>query len=610
MKEIGPKPAGGNCTFTLWAPMRRKVQVHILEPVEMTIQMERDEQGYWTAQVEGVGQGARYLYRLDDSLERPDPASPFQPDGVHGPSMVVDQKLFCWNATDPNISLNDYIIYEMHVGTFTDEGTFTSAIGKLTELKDLGVNAVEVMPVAQFPGKRNWGYDGVYPFAVQNSYGGPDGLKAFVNECHKLNLAVVLDVVYNHLGPEGNYLRDFGPYFTNRYRTPWGESLNFDGAYSDGVCDFFIANALQWLRHFHVDALRIDAVHAISDMGARPFLSRLAAAVKREFSGHNPPKYLIAESDLNDSRIIRSRQEGGFELDTQWSDDFHHSLHTLLTGENRGYYADFGDIDHMYRALQNGFCYAGQYSVARKRTHGNDVSQMHTRNFVVCSQNHDQVGNRMLGDRLISLSDTRRAKLAAASVLLSPYIPMLFMGEEYGEDNPFLYFADHSDRSLKQAVREGRKGEFSEFHEQGELPDPFSPDTFNRSKIDWSKKRTGPNVRMLDFYKELIRLRKSCEAIGPCPREKLKISRHAGSVISVHYLYPDAPAICFFNFGSDVRSFEYASDRNWKKVFDACTFDDAHQATGLPGTISKTSANLMLEPYQSAVYIAEAKQGP
>lgn len=604
MKEARPKVTGGSCTFTVWAPLRRQVDVHIIGPGEKIVPMAQDESGYWTARVDGISHGALYRYRLDDSIERPDPASPCQPEGVHGPSMVVDHKLFRWEMSEPHIALNDYIIYEMHVGTFTEEGTFASAIGKLTQLSDLGVNAVELMPVAQFPGTRNWGYDGVYPFAVQNSYGGPDGLKAFVNECHKLNLAVILDVIYNHLGPEGNYLRDFGPYFTDRYKTPWGESINFDGAYSDAVCDFFISNALQWLLDFHVDALRIDAVHAISDMGARPFLSRLAGAVKQEFYDPAHPKYLIAESDLNDSRIIRSPREGGFGIDAQWSDDFHHSLHTLLTGEKRGYYADFGNMDHMLRTLRNGFCYSGDYSAARKRTHGNDVSDLHTGRFVVCSQNHDQIGNRMLGERLITISDQERARLAASAVILSPYIPLLFMGEEHGEDNPFLYFADHSDVDLKRAVREGRKAEFAEFHGDGQPPDPFDLATFQRSKIDWAKAQTGPHLRMLRFYKELIRLRKTYKAIGPCHRDSLKISRYAESVIVIHYLYPDAPVVCFLNFGSTAQEFGWTADRNLEIVFDSRAFDETHECTHLPETFKQGTICLMLEPYQSAVYIA------
>lgn len=604
MREIGPKVSGNSCTLTVWAPLRKTMDVHFLEPVDRLVPMSRDELGYWTARVDGIGHGALYRYRLDGSLERPDPASPAQPQGVHGASMVLDHSRFKWVDLQPRIDLNDYIVYEIHIGTFTGEGTFASAAARLSELDELGVNAVEIMPVAQFPGNRNWGYDGVYPFAVQNSYGGADGLKALVAEAHRQNMAAILDVVYNHLGPEGNYLRDFGPYFTNRYKTPWGESLNFDGPYSDGACDFFIENALYLFRQFHFDALRVDAVHAISDMGARPFLQRLAEAVDDESARSGSKKYLIAESDLNDSRVIRDRAEGGFGMNAQWSDDFHHSLHTLLTGESRGYYADFGTIEHLVRTLKKGFYYSGDYSVARKRTHGNDASGFHTGRFVVGSQNHDQVGNRMLGERLISLSDFERAKLAASAVMLSPYIPLLFMGEEYGEDNPFLYFADHTDESLKQAVRAGRKAEFAEFHEAGEPPDPFALQTFMKSKLDWEKRKQEPHSTMLRFYRELIRVRKSCPAIAPCSRDRLEVIRHDNTpAVSIHYLHEAEPAVCCFNFGRSAVKVSLTAEGKWEKVFDSRAVEWSEKAAPAPGRIESRSQEFTLEPYQSAVYV-------
>ncbi len=608
MKAIGQHLDAGYCSFTVWAPFCEKVQLHILEPVDRLVPMSRDDEGYWVARVEGVSHGDLYRYRLDDSIERADPASPSQPLGVHGPSMVVDQSRFRWDDVSPGWKLEEYIIYEMHVGTFTREGTFASASARLHELSELGVNAVEIMPVAQFPGKRNWGYDGVYPFAVQNSYGGFDGLKAFVNATHRENIAVVLDVVYNHLGPEGNYLPDFGPYFTDRYRTPWGESINFDGPYSDAVCDYFIQNAIYWLREFHVDALRIDAVHAITDTGARPFLLRLAEAVEAESRRSGLQKYLIAESDLNDSRIIRGRDQGGFGIHAQWSDDFHHSVHTLLTGESRGYYSDFGGIEDMIRTLKRGFCYSGDYSKARKRSHGNDVSQMHTGRFVVCSQNHDQVGNRMLGERLVTLTDTRRTWLAAAAVILSPYIPLLFMGEEHGEDNPFIYFADHTDESLKKAVREGRRREFAEFHESGEPPDPFALLTFEKSQIDRDKRTKEPYSYTFAFYKELIRVRRSCPAIAPCGREKLEVDRCGGtSVISIHYLDDVEPAVCLLNFGKEPASIPWNFAGRWNKRFDSISFGRTPESSSLPDVLGDGDG-LRLEPYQSAVYISKSTE--
>lgn len=604
MKEIGSKLTGNSCTFTVWAPMRKRVDLRIIDPPEKLIPMSRDDGGCWTASVDGIRDGALYRYRLDNSVERADPASAFQPEGVHGPSMVVDHKRFSWNHPSPSTKLSDYIVYELHIGTFSNEGTFASAASRLGELSNLGINAVEVMPLAQFPGRRNWGYDGVYPFAVQNSYGGVDGFKSFIDEAHGKNLAVILDVVYNHLGPEGNYLRDFGPYFSRRYTTPWGESLNFDGAYSDRVCDFFIANALYWFREFHVDALRLDAVHAIYDMGARPFLQRLAETIQRESDKTGTKKYLIAESDLNDSRIMRDRDTGGFGMDAQWSDDFHHSLHTLLTGESRGYYADFGSIGHMVRALRESFCYSGEYSAARKRTHGNDVSDFHTGRFVVCSQNHDQVGNRMMGERLISITDFERAKLAAAAVLLSPYIPLLFMGEEHGEDNPFLYFADHSDKPLLEAVRKGRKAEFAEFRETGEPPDPFDPWTFERSKIDWDKRKKEPYSIMYRFYKELINLRRTHAAISPASRDRIKIVGYDDTqVVSIEYLHDTEPALVFFNFSGLAAEITPHARRKWKKVFD--TKDDQRSANAMlmPADLTDSTNGLRIDAYQCAVYI-------
>ncbi len=608
MRNIGAEITADGCEFTLWAPFRKEVELHVLSPVERLVKMCRDDSGYWTAHVKGVGNEALYFYRLDGAIERPDPASRFQPQGVHGPSAVVDMSKFHWSSTAPGTALSRYIIYELHVGTFTEEGRFASATERLSELGSIGINAVEVMPIAQFPGKRNWGYDGVYPFAPHESYGGVDGFKSFVDAAHSLRLSVILDVVYNHLGPEGNYLRDFGPYFTDRYKTPWGESINFDGPYSDEVCDFFIGNALYWIREFQVDALRLDAVHAINDMGARPFLRRLADAVEEESERSGINKYLIAESDLNDSKIIRKDEQGGFGIHAQWSDDFHHSVHTLMTGESRGYYADFGNVDHMQKTLQNGFCYSGDYSTARRRSHGNDASDMDTSHFVVCAQNHDQVGNRMLGERLISLTDTRRARFAAATVLLSPYIPLLFMGEEYGEDNPFLYFADHSDESLREAVRMGRREEFADFHDSGEPPDPFDFQTFERSRIDWSKKEREPYSAMLRYYRALIATRRKYSAISAGPRDRVGVKRFESTdVLSAYYVHDTEPAVCLFNFGGAQAVIDFDFPGEWKRVFDTADGGSPPESERSIEVRDNDGVRLLLEPFQSAVYVSARK---
>ncbi|MCR4426916.1 MAG: malto-oligosyltrehalose trehalohydrolase, partial [Firmicutes bacterium] len=359
----------GVCGFEVWAPRSRSVQLRLVAPHERLITITREERGYYRARVRGVEPGTLYYYRLDGELDRPDPASRYQPEGVHGPSMVVDPSAFVWSDGEwRGVAQEDLIIYELHIGTFTSEGTFESAVPKLDALVELGVTAVELMPVAQFPGGRNWGYDGVYPYAVQNSYGGPDGLKRLVDACHRLGLSVYLDVVYNHLGPEGNYLGDFGPYFTDRYRGAWGPALNFDGPESDEVRRFFIQNALYWITEFHMDGLRLDAIHGIIDTSARRFLAELASRVHRTADKIGRTVHLIAESDLNDARVIRPREMGGDGLDAQWNDDFHHSLHSLLTGERDGYYQDFDSLDQLAKAFRSGYVYTGQYSNYRKRS--------------------------------------------------------------------------------------------------------------------------------------------------------------------------------------------------------------------------------------------------
>lgn len=426
----------GRCRFTVWAPAAEKVEVRLLTPRPRVATLDRGGQGYHHGVLEGVERGSLYVYRLDGGPERADPASRSQPQGVHGPSEVVDPQFPWEDVSWVGPRLQDYILYELHVGTFTREGTFDAIIPHLTDLRELGVTAIELMPVAQFPGTRNWGYDGVFPFAVQDSYGGPAGLKRLVNACHREGLAVVLDVVYNHLGPEGNTLGDFGPYFSERYRSPWGPALNFDGPGSDEVRRFFIENALAWITDYHVDALRLDALHAILDLSAYPFLAELAAAVRERAARLHRRVYLIAESDLNDPKLVRPPEVGGYGLDAQWNDDFHHALHALLTGERTGYYEDFGTVAHLARAFTEGYVYTGQYSVYRRRRHGVPARALPAHAFAVFAQNHDQVGNRMRGERLSALVPFEALKLAAAVVLLSPYLPLLFMGEEYGETAP------------------------------------------------------------------------------------------------------------------------------------------------------------------------------
>jgi maltooligosyltrehalose trehalohydrolase len=492
-----------------------------------------------------------YTFVLNNELERADPASRFQPLGVAGPSAVVS-RAFEW--ADDNwrgLSLNDYIIYELHVGTFTRPGTFEAVIPKLPDLRELGVTAIELMPLAQFPGARNWGYDGVYLFAVQNTYGGPEGLKRLINAAHAHGIAVIVDIVYNHFGPEGNYLRDFGPYFTSRYKTPWGDAINFDGEYSDDVRRFFIENALYWQAEFHVDALRLDAVHAIHDESATPFLTELARATRARAEILNRPFHLMAESDLNDARLVSPEAIGGQGIDSQWSDDFHHCLHVMLTGEQNGYYTDFtGDVRQFAKVLTTGFAYTGEYSPARKRRHGNRPKFVRPQQFIVCAQNHDQVGNRLLGDRLARLTSFEGLKLAAATVLLSPYTPLLFMGEEWGEQRPFAYFVDHSDPALVEAVRKGRAKEFALFGWQRDAPDPQCPTTFEQCVIDPAE-CSEQQLVLRKFYRALLALRKQTLSAEEMRASRRVLCDASSGAMLLTYAREHPNLVIAFNFSPE-----------------------------------------------------------
>ena len=524
-KSIGAiyKPETGNCTFTVWAPEAKEVDLILEKPAKRSIPMEKDDWGYWKAEVKEVQEGSLYKYQVNGNNPLPDPTSRFQPEGPHGPSVVVSPD-FSW--TDNNwkgIDQKDLIIYELHVGTFSPEGTFEGVEKKLDHLLELGVNAIEIMPVSQFPGNRNWGYDGVDLYAVHNGYGGPEGFRNLVDACHKKGIAVILDVVYNHFGPEGNYLSQFGPYFTDKYNTPWGQALNYDDAWSDPVRNFFLQNALMWLKDYHVDGLRLDAVHAIKDLGAEHFLARLSKevdALKQE-TGRNYT--LIAEVDLNDKRFITEREKGGFGLHSQWIDEFHHAIHALLTGETIGYYSDFGEMDHLIRAYRDTYVYNGVYSPHRKKIFGSSAEDHPYHQFVVFAQNHDQVGNRMLGERLSQLVSFDAQKLAAAAYLLSPYLPMLFMGEEWGEKAPFYYFVSHTDPGLVEAVRKGRKSEFADFHGHGEPPDPQSEETFQASKLNWNFSDDQQHQAMWKFYKKLIEIRKNSKVYEATDRKSFDL---------------------------------------------------------------------------------------
>ncbi|HEU0089291.1 MAG TPA: malto-oligosyltrehalose trehalohydrolase [Pseudonocardiaceae bacterium] len=494
--------------FTVWAPGRRRARV-VVHGTEH--EMTPTVGGWWSAAVPGAAAGSDYMFLLDaEATALPDPRSRWQPDGVHGPSRVYDHGAFGWTDQGwTGRALPGSVLYELHIGTFTPDGTFESAIERLDHLVELGIDLVEVMPVNAVDGPRNWGYDGVGWYAVTENYGGPDGFKRFVDACHARGLGVVLDVVHNHLGPSGAYLDRFGPYFAGR--NIWGPSLNLDGPQSDGVRHYVIDNALEWLRDYHLDGLRLDAVHALRDTRATHLLEELATEVDVLATHLGRPLSLIAESDLNDPRLVTPRAAGGYGLAAQWDDDIHHCLHATLTGERQGYYGDFGSLSDLARTLRGVFFHDGRWSSFRQRTHGRpvDTRSLPGWKFLAYLQNHDQVGNRGTGDRISATLSPGLLACAAVLVLSSPYTPMIFMGEEWGARTPFQFFSFMPDAGLRDAIREGRYAEFAEHGwANAEVPDPNDEQTFLRSKLDWSEPLTEPHTTLLRTYRELIALRK------------------------------------------------------------------------------------------------------
>jgi maltooligosyltrehalose trehalohydrolase len=583
-KTVGAVYLGDHsCRFRVWAPLAEKVSVRLVG-AERIVPLTKSARGYHEAVVRNVGDGARYFYQLARDKQRADPASRFQPEGVHGPSQVVDGE-FRWDDKGwRGIPLKDYIIYELHVGRFTSSGTFDAIIAYLEYLIQLGVTAIELMPVAQFPGARNWGYDGVFPFAVQNSYGGPQGLKRLVSACHRRGLAVILDAVYNHVGPEGNYLADFGPYFTDRYKTLWGPALNFDGAFSDEVRQFFIQNALYWITEFHIDALRLDAVHAILDHSPVPFIEELACEVHQAAARLERQVFLIAESAANDARLVRARELGGYGLDAVWNDDFHHCLRTLLTNERRSYYQDYGEFSQFVKAYREGFAYSGEYSSFRRHRHGSVARDLPANRFVVFSQNHDQVGNRIAGDRLSQAVAFEELKLAAGLVILSPFIPLLFMGEEYAEPAPFPYFISHSDKELIDVVRRGRRDEFAAFDWRGEVPDPQDAKTFLRAELTHELRTAGEHLVLLKFYRELIRLRKALAVLEPVAENQVQVEGFdLEQVITVQRSRGDALALLIANLSAVEASVAPTIPAGqWRSVIDSADETWRGKGSALP----------------------------
>ena len=629
--ERGARVEREGTRFSVWAPKAKRVEVVIECEGGRAIALESREGGGFEGFVPGAGAGADYRFRLDGGEPRPDPVSRWQPEGVHGPSRVVDPAAFRWSDAEwKGLAMADYVIYELHVGTFTPEGTFDAVIPRLAELKTSGITAIEIMPVAEFPGTRNWGYDGVALYAPHSAYGGPEGLRRLVDAAHAIGLAVVLDVVYNHVGPEGNYLPLYGPYFTETYRTPWGPAVNYDGADSPEVRRFVIENALHWVTEYHVDALRLDAIHGIYDFGATHVLQELVERVHEQASALGRRVVVIAESDLNDPKVVRPPEVGGWGFDAQWSDDFHHAVHAALTGEDKGYYADFGGVEPLATAIAERFHYAGRYSRHRRRHHGapsHDVSGDH---FVIATQNHDQVGNRAAGERLSTLVSFPQQKLAAALLLLSPYVPLIFMGEEYGETHPFQYFVSHGDEQLVESVRTGRKKEFEAFGWGDEVPDPQSEETFQRSKLDWSSREESPHRELLALYRDLLALRKREPALrpgGPAPvvrhdgergwlsvelvaRDQLPAGSNGGAAGTRRWPLATGNLLALFNLSDREQGIPIPGGAGDGMTALLSTTDTAYQPPGAASTQRRHDAGgdvVTLPPYAAVVFRREQR---
>lgn len=568
---------GKTAVFNVWAPKVSNLELLLYKKgIQTTLKMEKDDAtGYHTLTTDSE-EGIRYFYLLDHEKRRADPVSKFQPEGIHGPSEIIGDS-FEWHDTNwTGISVENLIIYELHVGTYSAQGTFDSLIPYIDYLtKDLGVTAIELMPIAQFPGGRNWGYDGVFMFSPQNTYGGPEALKHLIDACHSKGLAVILDVVYNHVGPEGNYLQDFGPYFSYKYHTPWGPSFNYDDKGCDNVRKYIISNALYWITDYHFDGLRLDAIHGIFDFSPKHILEEIKDSVEFQAKRLGRTVSIIAESDLNDPRIVRPKEKCGYGLDAQWSDDFHHAIHAFLTGEKFGYYQDFGCFEDVVKCLTCNFVYDGKYSRFRGKKHGAIASDIPGNKFVVCLQNHDQVGNRPDGSRLgLLLKDIRLVKLAAGLLILSPFTPLLFMGEEFGEIAPFYYFTSHSDEDLVKAVREGRKNEFESHNWLTEYVDPQDKQTFARSKVNHDLRlQNGSNRELFSYYCDLIRLRKLHRALKCFEKNSIKVKSYKEQALVIHRNCDFEKLMLVYNFGPDrVEILLSSGEERWKKIHDSNSF--------------------------------------
>lgn len=606
--EIGAIYQGnGKCEFIVWAPLLDSVVLQLITPKNQQIKMAKNSKGYWSVTLDNIEVGSQYCYILNHENKRPDPASRLQSYGVHQCSAVIDYKPYQYDKVKQwqGIKLENYIIYEIHVGTFTKQGDFISVIEKLPYLKNLGITAIEIMPVAQFPGHRNWGYDGVYFYAVQNSYGGPIELKKLVNACHEMEIAVILDVVYNHSGPEGNYLQDYAPYFSKKYNTPWGKAFNFDDYYSNEVRNYFLENALYWFRYFDIDALRLDTTNAIHDDSIKHFLQELAENVIVLSAELRKPLFLIAEDDLNNTNIIKPIEKCGYGMDAQWGFDFQRTLHAILTGEKQGDYADFGNITDFMKAYQEGYANTGQYSIYHKKKHGMSSRDIPANKFIVFSQTHDTTGNRMLGERLCHLTSLEASKLAAGTILLSPYIPLLFMGEEYAETNPFCYFIDHSDMQLIETVRHGRIKEFEDFLWNQEPPKPEEKSTFLSSQLSWSLLDKEPHQTMFEYYKMLIHLRKTLDAFQ-VTKHGLECNQIQPNLLIIKRTYRNSKVLLLMNFNQYSVISQFSLIGKWKKLLDSSEIKWLGKGSSIPSEI-EDRFNYRINQYSLLVFLKLTK---